>query len=161
MSTKARDFLNTFCLGGGNGMIPSEMNKLIQQAEQAKTYWLDHSLDQYDFILLLPHMDNQLNANMLSAFEAKLQRTADTNGGTCPEAVVLSVSLSQASKHLTFRQIPREVVESILVLYCMYEFTDKLIVGSFDLPYCRKLRNLLNCGIASEKELVDTVIGWK
>lgn len=139
-------------------MIPFKMHNLMGQAEQARTYWLDHSLDKYDFVLLLPHTDNQLNATVLSSFRAKLQRMAEAKDGNQPKAVVLSVSLFSGSKYFTFRQISEETAENLLTLYCMYEFTDKLIIGSFDLPYGRKANNLLDCGIASESELVDTVI---
>ena len=142
-------------------MIPSEMSSLIEQAEQAKTYWLANSLDKYDFVLLLPHADGQFNANMLAAFGANLQRMAGLNGSIRPKAVVLSAALLIESRDLILRQIPEETVRNILTLYCMYEFTDKLVIGSFDLPFGRKLRNLLDCGIASEKELADTVLPWK
>ncbi|MDR2089459.1 MAG: hypothetical protein LBP73_08900 [Clostridiales Family XIII bacterium] len=43
-------------------------------------------------------------------------------------------------------------------LYSLYAFTDKLIVGSFDLPHGRKLRNLLDAGLATEEELINDVI---
>ena len=48
--------------------------------------------------------------------------------------------------------------EQLLKLYSLYSFTDKLIIGSFDFPYGRKLRNLLNSGVAAEEELISDVI---
>jgi hypothetical protein len=38
----------------------------------------------------------------------------------------------------------------MLLIYSLYAFTDKLIIGSFDLPHGRKLRNFLDSGIATE-----------
>jgi len=46
----------------------------------------------------------------------------------------------------------------LIKLYSLYAFTDKLIIGSLDLPYGRKLRNLLESGIATEDELINDVI---
>jgi hypothetical protein len=43
-------------------------------------------------------------------------------------------------------------------LFSLYEFTDKLIFGSFDFPPERKLRNLLDSGVATEEELINEVI---
>jgi len=48
--------------------------------------------------------------------------------------------------------------ERLLDLYSLYAFTDKLIIGSFDLPRGRKLRNLLDSGTATEDELINDVI---
>ncbi|MDR3165269.1 MAG: hypothetical protein LBU13_06795 [Synergistaceae bacterium] len=43
-------------------------------------------------------------------------------------------------------------------MYSLYEFSDKVIIGSFDEPHGRKLRNLLDSGIATEETLIDDVI---
>jgi hypothetical protein len=43
-------------------------------------------------------------------------------------------------------------------LFSLYVFNDKLIIGSFDFPSGRKLRNLLDSGIATEDELINDVI---
>ena len=90
-------------------------------------------LDANDFILILPHADARLNAKLRAAFAAKL-------GGR--------------------RGLVAEGrrAEALLALYCLYAFTDRLIVGSLDLPPGRKLRNLLTSGIATEQELIDDVI---
>ncbi len=46
----------------------------------------------------------------------------------------------------------------MLALYSLYAFSDKVIIGSLDEPYGRKLRNLLLSGVASEAELIEDVI---
>jgi hypothetical protein len=54
--------------------------------------------------------------------------------------------------------IQGEEALQILSLYSLYEFSDKVIIGSFDEPHGRKLRNLLDSGIATEETLIDDVI---
>ena len=90
-------------------------------------------LDSFDYILLLPHDDFRMNSMLRSAFAAKL----DGRRGII---------------------IDDERARLLIELYSLYAFTDKLIIGSFDLPYGRKLRNLLYSGGATEEELISDVI---
>jgi len=90
-------------------------------------------IDGYDFILLIPNESTELTDKLRTAFSEKL------NG----------------RKGLI---IDDENTESWLMLYSLYAFTDKLIIGSLDLPNGRKLRNLLECGIATYDELINDVI---
>ena len=90
-------------------------------------------VDHFDFVLLLPHDSGCLNAKISATFIAKL-------GTRC--GVI----------------IEGQQAEELLNLYSLYAFTDKLIIGSFSLPHGRKLRNLLDSGIATEEELVNDVI---
>jgi len=94
---------------------------------------LSHLVNSNDFVLLLPHSDTSIHKKIYSAFIAKL------NGRTG-----LAVTGTRA--------------DQLLNVYLLYTFTDKLIVGSFDLPHGRKLRNLLDCGIASEEQLINDVL---
>ena len=140
-------------------MADHKQNNLkMQKAESGREYWFHNHLSKYDFILHFPHADHQLNTQMLSAFETKLQSWTDKNGGNCPSAVVLSSSAIFKSKFFATELISEEISDNILALYSLYAFTDKLIVGSFDLPHGRKLRNLLDSGIATEDELINDVI---
>jgi hypothetical protein len=92
-------------------------------------------LDECDFLLVLPHDDPRLNAELRAAFAAKL---GDRRGAVAEG----------------------ERAERLLELYSLYAFTDKLIIGSFDLPHGRKLRNLMDCGIAAERDLIyDVILG--
>lgn len=134
------------------------MDNLIEQAEKARQFFLSNSLDEYDHVLLLPERDEKLNNIMCSAFERKLMVISEANSGRTPKAVVLTRTLPDESTYFDTRTVSDEIIDSLLTLYGMYEFTDKLIIGSFDLPYGRKLRNLLNSEIASETELINTVL---
>jgi hypothetical protein len=91
--------------------------------------WCESEIDHYDFVMLLPHENPRLRA-------AFIKKLGDRHG------II----------------IEGEQAEELLRLYSLYAFTDKLIIGSFDLPYGRKLRNLLESGIATEDELIDDVI---
>jgi hypothetical protein len=104
-----------------------------KQVRQVKKKWQDSGLCDYDYVLLLPQNDLRLNVLLRSAFIHKL---GDRRG--------IVIEGAQA--------------EELLTLYSFYAFTNKLIVGSFDLPHGRKLRNLLDSGIATEEELINDVI---
>jgi hypothetical protein len=86
-----------------------------------------------NYFLILPHDDKNLNSKLRVAFDAKLKGR---------RGVILQ----------------GEQANDLLALYSLYAFTDKLIIGSFDLPRGRKLRNLLDSGIATEEELINDVI---
>ena len=89
--------------------------------------------ESLDYLLLLPHDDKRFNGLVRPAFDLKIgsRRGAVVEGGQALE---------------------------VIALYSLYAFTDKLIIGSFDLPYGRKLRNLLESGVATEYELISDVI---
>jgi hypothetical protein len=91
--------------------------------------WLQKLLSDFEFVLLLPSDDQQIQ----SAFTRKL--------GNRRGAVIQGAEARQ-----------------LLSLYALYEFSDKIIIGSFDLPHGRKLRNLLDSGIATEEKLINDVI---
>ena len=103
------------------------------QYEAARAYWLDNKFDEADFVLLLPQENTCLNNLFRSVFETKLK---ERNG--------IVIEGKQAS--------------ALLNLYCIYAFTDRLIIGSFDLPYGRKLYNLIESGIATKEQVVNDVI---
>ena len=104
-----------------------------QLSHDVRNTWNNAHLDAADYILLLPHDDTHLNAQLRAAFKEKLRNRR----GTILEG-----------RH----------TDELIALYSLYCFTDKLIIGSFDLPPGRKLRNLLNSGIATEAELINNVI---
>ena len=105
----------------------------VHIAYKALSYWHDNGLGDFDRVLLLPHENRPLNMKIRSAFENKL------NGrkGTVVEG---------------------EAARELVWLYSLYAFTDKLIIGSFDEPPGRKLRNLLTGGVATEDELINDAI---
>jgi hypothetical protein len=105
-------------------------NELINKA---RGYWIDERLDEYDFVLLLPGADDALNERINAAFEAKLHGAAGIS-------------------------IHGEAARQLTTLYSLYGFSDKVLIGSFDEPYGRKLRNLLDSGVAAKDELIDDVI---
>ena len=113
--------------------VPIGFAMPMEQAEAGRDFWTAQNMDAYDVILLLLGECNALNSHIRAAFEAKL----DGRRGAVVEG---------------------RNAENLLALYSLYAFTDKLIIGSFDLPHGRKLRNLLDRGIATEEELINDVI---
>ena len=96
-------------------------------------FFREWQLDRFDYVLILPGMDEALNERISAAFTAKL--------GDCSGTVIEGLQ-----------------ADELLSLYSLYAFTDKLIIGSFDEPPGRKLRNLLDSGVATEEELIKDVI---
>lgn len=109
------------------------MDKYETQIDRSAIFRQISNFDSYDYVLLLINDNENLNGLIRAAFAAKLGER---------RGVV----------------IEDEQTKILLDLYSLYAFTDKLIIGSFDLPNGRKLRNLLDCGIATEQELIDDVI---
>ena len=119
------------------GDMPENLKPMLKrcesECEKARLAWKLNDFDNISYVLLLPGSDARLNGMIEAAFIAKLgERRGAVLAGT--EA------------------------HDLLTCYSLYAFTDKLIVGSFDLPSGRKLRNLLDCGIATEDELINDVI---
>lgn len=133
---------------------------ITKQLNKAKSFWLDNSMNQNDRILLLPHGNKRLNLELCEIFEEKLNESYDMHNKDSVnyKAVVLSINMVKTSKFYTVHIISEYLMDSILTLFGMYKFTDKLIIGSLELPYGRKIRNLLTCDIGSEKELMESII---
>jgi len=94
---------------------------------------IDNNIYSFDFVLVLPESNAELNKKIEAAFFAKL------NG------------------RKGYMAKGKEAQE-ILDLYSLYEFSNNIIIGSFDKPYGRKLQNMFNCKIASEETLINDVI---
>ena len=101
---------------------------------QAIAFWQDNCLEDVDYVLLLPENETADFASLVDkAFCLKLG--------------------SRSGKIIRCKH-----TDKMIDLYSLYAFTDKLIIGSLDLPHGRKLRNLLDSGIATEDELINDVI---
>jgi hypothetical protein len=135
----------------------TEVEFLLEKAQAAYDYWNENDLDMYNNIILLPHEEEDLNVKLIEHIEAKLKKNGGASAIT-EKLIVLSVADFHMQSSINKRIISKQISEGILELYSMYEFTGKLIIGSFDLPSGRKLRNLLACSIASEEFLIDKVI---
>jgi hypothetical protein len=96
---------------------------------KAINYWLENNLYAYDFVLLLPEMNEKIKSKFLDKLKSR-------------KGCIITGDEA------------KELVE----LYSLYEFSGNVIVGSFDEPYGRKLRNILNCEIASEETIIDDII---
>ena len=130
-----------------------EVEKAAARAAEARLFWNSHALDGYQHILLLPHANEAFHALMLASFSNFLGRVAQKNGGAPVRALVIAAQPAPQHERYEVMRVPGETIDGILALYCMYEFTDTLIVGSFTLPHGRKLQNLLETGVSTEAEL--------
>ncbi len=104
---------------------------LLEQLQGAAIYW-ENELEKYDAVLLLVE-EEHFNLRVQKAFESKLENRR-------------------------IKVVCGEQANALLKLYTLYSFTDKLIIGSFDKPYGRKLHHLIASGIATEEELISDVL---
>lgn len=134
------------------------LNRQFDQAQKGRAFWLEHNLDKYHRILMLPEENGPLAVQVMDMLREK---PASMQGLTAPNqnllACLATVSFVQVPG-IDWIHVTKEEAEGLLILYSMYEFTDKLIFVSHDQPYGRKLYNLLETGIASEEELTDEII---
>jgi len=102
---------------------------MLETVNRARSYWIYNNLCEYDFVLLLPVMNEKIKASFLS-------------------------KLNGRRGHVITGKEAEELVE----LYSLYEFSGNVIVGSFDEPYGRKLRNILENKMATEEAVIDNII---
>ena len=106
-------------------------------------------LNSYDRILLLPEHDRQWNSRLSILFQGRME-----------EEKLRGKILTIAPLLLDDAEIiPMEMMQEILHLYQLYEFTDKIIIGSLHQPFGRKWGNLLKTGCMTEMELVRAMLG--
>ena len=142
---------------GTNYCVDKDLDSIFElrmgQAETGRKFWLDSSLDKYDYVLLLPHDDYNLNIHILQKLDSKLSTMPAS-----PYIAILSRMEIKNEPNYEFIIVSNEMIECIISLFNLYKFTNKLIIGSFDLPYGRKLRNLLDAGLSTEGELIDIIL---
>lgn len=126
-------------------------------AERGREFWLARSLDDFDIVLLLPTANDPLTAVLPAALEKRIQEMAERGEFGQPRVVVLSTVPPPPSLSYTAITVTEEETRALLSLYCMYEFSDKLVIGSLGSPTGRKSSNLLNGGVASAAELAATI----
>ena len=131
---------------------------LIKNAKHAQNL-LECIMDSYDYFLMLPHKDSRLNHMICGALEATLEKLSETEKFMgVPKVLVLTEMELAESEWYDLRNLSKYDLDSILDLYRMYEFTDKLMIGSFELPYERRLNNLIAARIALEEDLIYSII---
>ena len=128
----------------------------MNNAEEGRNYWQRNKLDRYDCVLLIPDDGASMHTAILDTFQERIERLSDA--GRQVRAVAAAVVPLPPSGSYETLKLTCEESEALLALYSLYEFTGNLIIGSFDLPYGRKLRNLLDSGVTTEESLISDVI---
>jgi len=134
------------------------LNHRLELMQKGRAFWLKRNLDAYHRILLLPDGNGPLEAQIIDMLVGNL---TSLQGPYVPNQKPLACLAAVPFDHapgFEWITVTPEEIEGLTSLYSMYEFTDKLIFVSFDQPYGRKLHNLLETGIAEEKELIADII---
>jgi len=104
-------------------------------SEHGLAFWQDNNLYEKDFVLLIPSdTDTAFSSKIKEAFFDKLHNRKGV--------IISGVS-----------------ADNLLLLYGAYGFAGNIIIASLDLPFGRKLINLLTTGVATEDELVNVILG--
>jgi len=124
------------------------MDALFNSIISARTFWLNNNIEQYEHIMLITRTDI-VKSIMLLLSENECDKEL---------LLVLSEFEIPMSPYYSILYISKEIAEGLITLYSMYEFTNRLVIASFDLPHGRKLQNLLDCRVATQEELIRDVI---
>jgi hypothetical protein len=134
------------------------LNRQFGLAQKGRAFWLKHNLDQYHRILMFPEKNGLLAAQVMDMLGEKPASMQGLTALNQKLLACLTAAPSDQAPGIEWIHITKEEAEGLLILYSMYEFTDKLIFVSLDKPYGRKLYNLIETGFASEKELINEII---
>jgi len=109
--------------------MEDRIKQLIEYADNGRKYWNALQLDSKEFVLLLPNdTDEEMAAICREAFSDMLEKEGVAGRVLCVDDGTIS----------------QEASGNLIQLYSMYRFTDRLIIGSLDKPYGRKIKNLLS-----------------
>jgi hypothetical protein len=111
----------------------------------ARDFWLSNALDGYKAVLLLTEPDSALSSCFISVLSEKTYNFA-----------VLSAADVDTKGGKLIKTTP-EKINSIINLYSLYRFTDRLIIASFSLPLGEKLQNLLQSRIITTRDYAEIV----
>lgn len=110
--------------------------------------WI-RQIELYEKILLLPDKENQWNKNFAAKFRI---RTINM------QSLILTIDETLPGEKL--RVIPVLEMQQILKTYQLYEFTDKLIIGSMTFPFGRKWDNLINSRCMTKEQIMDAMLDF-
>lgn len=113
--------------------------------------WLERLLEVNDKVLLLPGADDAWNGRLVELFAARMQERG---------LVGTVITVQQVQKPCMVEYISTMQMQGILHLFQLYEFTDKLIVGSLEEPYGRRWKLLLENGCADREQLMQGMLNF-
>lgn len=129
-----------------------------QKAIYGREYWIKEKLDNYQYVLVLAG-NYSIQEEICISFEKLLCKDKEhVNRQIVGRGLILTVNPIRESTYYDVRIVRAEVIQNILQLYCLYKFTDKLLIGSMEEPYGRDLDKLLSLETLTVNDVVDSII---
>lgn len=147
-------------------MYSDLLEKRKKQALEGRELWLslseEYQLDAGKYVLVLPPDTTEYHEPALAHLEEFLKRKQ------AEHAVVLFVENTGAMKKEKIREyspyirdvkgISRDDYENLVRFYCLYEFTDHLIIASLEEPDGRLGKNMIGKKGLTVDELINVTL---
>lgn len=141
--------------------------KNILRAYKGRKIWLqlikEYGLGEKDYVILMPSTDRDYNYYSLLYLDKFLKRVSSNRAIilTFDENVIKSAYLFSENIEIK-KGFTREQAELLMKCYCMYMFTDKLIICSLEEPEGRNGKQLVGKKNMSLEEVIAICIyGFK
>ena len=129
------------------------LNERRSQAEKGRSFWLElvkeYQIATKEYVLLLPSDTPEYHEPALKHLEDFLVKKGADRAivlyvGEMPDAVEYEKKISAYSSYITdVKKIRREDYENLVRFYCLYEFTDRLVIASLEEPDGRLGKNMV------------------
>lgn len=128
-----------------------DIDQLMMEAEYGRELWLSYHLDSYDFVLLLCEEDWEIRKLLVDLFGQKLLQ-----GGY--NGIVISDQTIETKSFCEVIVWSEKMIDSVLRLYMLYEFTDRLIIGALEKPYGRSIKNFVGFKNLALEDIISMAI---
>lgn len=129
------------------------LNECRSQAEKGRDFWLslvkEYQIATREYVLLLPLDTPEYHEPALKHLEEFLVKKGASRAivlyaGEMPDAAEYEKKISEYSSYIIdVKKIRREDYENLVRFYCLYEFTDRLIIASLEEPDGRLGKNMV------------------
>lgn len=135
----------------------------LKKAEKGRAYWLKF-IEVYDlsvgkYVILIPDSytcDAYLSLLFLEDFIQ--EKNAESIIILCTESIIKEVAFSFSEKIEQVIIIDQEIKESLLKFYCLYEFSNRLIIASLTQPKGRRGKGLIQTGKVCYAEIFAVIV---
>lgn len=141
-------------------LINNKLNNAFSGREDYLEIKKKYKIGNEDFIILMPSEDMEVNLYVLLYLSQFKERHSDSKIFILTDQrMVLKLHQVTESNHLSeIIEIPNNQMQNLIDLYTLYQFTDKLIIASLDLPKGRTIKNLVGKKNITKEEIVSIAI---
>ncbi|NRT73710.1 hypothetical protein [Clostridium beijerinckii] len=143
------------------------IDKNIEKASKGRQIWIKilekYGIGDGDYIILMPSLNNEYNYYTLLHLNEFINKVnAKRIILLTHDSVVKKVAKLFSNKIYDILYFSREDAECVMKFYCLYKFTDSLIIASLDEPEGRNGKSLIGKnGITLEEVIAIGVYGLK